>query len=98
MKQFEIDSAVEQLEDNLYRGELVEGGRVGSVRNGGYVLAMAGRALRDALPHKGSLSVNVFYLAPTVLGPIECQVEVLRSARSTSFAQVKMFQEGEPKV
>ena len=98
MKQFEIDSAVERLEDNLYRGELVEGWRVGSVPNGGYVLAVAGRALRDALPHKDPLSVNAFYLAPTALGPIECQVEVLRSARSTSFAQVKMFQEGELKV
>lgn len=98
MGQFEIDTAVELVAENHYRGELCEGWRVGAVPNGGYVLAVAGRALRDALPHKDPLSVNAFYLAPTVLGPIECHVELLRGARSTSFAQVKMFQEGELKV
>lgn len=98
MDQFEQDTAVTRLEENLYRGELVEGWRVGAVPNGGYVLAVAGRALRDALPHKDPLSVNAFYLAPTVLGAIDCRVEVLRTARSTSFAEVKMFQEGELKV
>lgn len=98
MTQFELDTAVERLGDLHYRGELIEGWRVGAVPNGGYVLAVAGRALRDALPHKDPLSVNAFYLAPTALGPIDCHVEILREARSTSFAQVKMFQEGELRV
>lgn len=98
MSQFETDTAVEQIEPLVYRGELKEGWRIGTVPNGGYVLAIAGRALREALPHRDPLSVNAFYLAPTVLGPIDCHVEILREARSTSFAQVKMFQEGELKV
>ena len=98
MTQFELDTAVERLGDLHYRGELIEGWRVGAVPNGGYVLAVAGRALRDALPHKDPLSVNAFYLAPTALGPIDCHVEILREARTTSFAQVKMFQEGELRV
>jgi len=98
MKQFEKDTAVQRVEERVYRGELVEGWRVGDVPNGGYVLAIAGRALRDALPHKDPMSVNAFYLAPTVLGPIECRVQILRQARSTSFAQVGMFQDGELKV
>ena len=59
---------------------------------------VAGRVLRDALPHKDPLSMNAFYVAPTQLGPIDCDVEVLRLARSTSFAQVKMSQGGELKV
>jgi acyl-CoA thioesterase len=98
MSQFEQETAVERLEENRYRGKLCEGWRVGEVPNGGYVLAVAGRALRDALPHKDPLSVNAFYLAPTVLGKIDCHVEVLRIARATSFAEVKMYQEGELKV
>lgn len=98
MSQFERDTAVEKIADNVYRGEIVEGWRVGEVPNGGYVLAIAGRALRDALPHRDPLSVNAFYLAPTVLGQIECRVEVLRVGGSTSFAEVGMYQSNELKV
>ncbi len=98
MNQFERDTAVERVAENHYRGELVEGWRVGAVPNGGYVMAVAGRALREALPHKDPLSVSAFYLAPTLLGPIDCQVEVLGGGRSTSFAEVKMFQEGQLRV
>lgn len=98
MGQFARETAVEHLGDNLYRGELCEGWRVGAVPNGGYVMAIAGRALREALPHKDPLTVSAFYLAPTTLGPIDCQVEVLGKGRSTSFAEVRMVQEGQLRV
>lgn len=98
MGQFEHDTAVVKVSDTLYRGEIMAGWRIGEVPNGGYVLAIAGRALRDALPHKDPLTVNAFYLAPTTLGPIDCQVQVLRVGGSTSFAEVAMLQEGELKV
>ncbi len=98
MGQFERDTAVEKVADGKYCGELHEGWRIGEVPNGGYVLAIAGRALRAELPHADPLSVNAFYLAPTALGPIECQVKVLRTGRSTSFAEVSMFQQGDLKI
>lgn len=98
MGQFDLDTAVEKIADGKYRGELVEGWRVGDVPNGGYVMAVAGRALREELTHSDPLSVNAFYLAPTMLGPIECRVQVLRVGGSTSFAEVGMYQEGELKV
>ena len=46
---FERDTAVEQVEEGRYRGDIVEGwsvSPVGSVPNGGYLLAMAARAMR----------------------------------------------------
>lgn len=98
MTNFEQDTAVTLVDTNHYRGELREGWRIGEVPNGGYVLAIAGRALRDAMPHKDPLSVNAFYLAPTLIGPIDCYVEILRSGRGTSFAEVRMEQEGDLKV
>ena len=98
MSQFAKETAVERVGDMLWRGELCQGWRVGSVPNGGYVLAVAGRALSEALPHKDPLSVSAFYLAPTALGPVDCHIDVLRSGRTTTFAEVKMYQEGELKV
>lgn len=98
MSQFAADTAVERIEEDLYRGQIAEGWRVGVVPNGGYVLAIAGRALGDALPHGDPLSVNAFYLAPTDLGPVDCRLQVLRVGGSTSFAEVGMYQQGELKV
>jgi len=98
MSQFARDTAVVQLGESRWRGEVKRGWRVGAVPNGGYVLAVAGRVLSEALPHRDPLSVNAFYLAPTVLGEIECRVELLRAGRNTTHASLKMFQEGELKV
>jgi acyl-CoA thioesterase len=98
MSQFERETAVERTGENRFRGELFEGWRIGAVPNGGYVMAVAGRVLRAVLPHKDPLTVSAFYLTPTVLGPIDCHVELLGGGRSTSFAEVRMFQEGELKV
>jgi acyl-CoA thioesterase len=98
MGHFARETAIEQVAENHFRGELCAGWRIGAVPNGGYVLSVAGRALRAVLPHKDPLTVSAFYLAPTALGPIDCHVEFLGGGRSTSFAEVKMFQQGELKV
>jgi acyl-CoA thioesterase len=98
MSQFARETAVEQVGENTWRGELCEGWRIGTVPNGGYVMAIAGRALSEALPHKDPLTVTAFYLSPTALGPIDCKVEILRTGRGTSFAEVKMYQADELKV
>ncbi len=60
MSKFANDTAVERVAENHYRGEICEGWHIGVVPNGGYVLAIAGRALRDTMPHKDPLSVNAF--------------------------------------
>jgi acyl-CoA thioesterase len=98
MSQFARDTAVEQVAHNLWRGDLREGWRIGAVPNGGYVLAVAGRVLAEALAHRDPLSVNAFYLAPTAPGPIDCHVDVLRRGRNTTHACLQMFQQGELKV
>ncbi|MFV0477907.1 MAG: thioesterase family protein [Parahaliea sp.] len=95
---FEQETAVEQVTERRWRGEIHRGWRIGEVANGGYVLAIAGRALAKALPHRDPLSVNAFYLAPVALGPIECDIDILREGRSTSWATAKLSQNGELKV
>lgn len=98
MGQFTQETAVERLAEDHWRGELHEGWRLGAVPNGGYVLAVAGRVLSQALPHPDPLTVNAYFLAPTGLGPIDCRVEVLRAGRASTQAQLRMYQEDELKV
>ncbi len=95
---FQRDTAIESLGENSWQGELTDNWCIGDVPNGGYVLAIAGKALSAALPHKDPMSVNAFYLAPTTVGPVICEVEPLRQGGSTSFAMVRLYQNGELKV
>ncbi len=98
MSHFEEETAVTEIAPQRYAAELHRGWRIGKVPNGGYVLAIAGRALRAALPHRDPLTLNAFYLAPTRLGPVECHIEVLRCGRNTSHAMARLYQDGELKV
>ena len=94
MSWFEQATAVEKVTDDLWRGEIHPGWRIGQVPNGGYVLAIAGRALAEALPHPDPLTVHILYTAPTELGPVDCHIERLRSGGSTTHATLAMRQEG----
>lgn len=96
--QFALETAVQRRGEDLWTAELHAGWRIGAVPNGGYVLAIAGRALSEALPHKDPLAVNAFYLAPTTLGPVECRVELLRAGGNTSHASARLYQDGELKM
>jgi len=98
MGRFDQDTAVTRQDDHTWAGNISEGWRVGAVPNGGYVLAMIGRALSEALPHPDPMVINAFYLAPTKLGPAEIRVEPLRSSRNTSHASARLYQAGELKV
>ncbi len=98
MNQFSQDSAVEKIGDNHWRGQLSDDWCIGPVPNGGYVLAVAAKALSAALPHRDPLTINAYYLASPDVGPIDCHIEVLRSGGSTSFAMVKMVQDDKLKV
>ncbi len=98
MGYFEQESAVIQVAENRWRGELCRGWRIGTAGHGGFVLAVAARALAEVLPHPDPLSINAFYFAPTDLGPLDCEVEVLRSGRGTSYGTARLFQNGELKL
>lgn len=98
MGKFTDDTAVHKISDNQFATEFQRGWRIGQVPNGGYTIAIIGRAFREALPHRDPLSINAFYLAPTTLGPAEIVIEPLKLGRGTSFASASLWQSGELKV
>ncbi|MEM1152792.1 MAG: thioesterase family protein [Pseudomonadota bacterium] len=98
MSRFALETQVTRFSEHRWRAQLHEGWRIGAVPNGGYVLSVAGRALKEALPHRDPQSVSAFYLAPTEVGAVDCEVEVLRLGRGSSQACVKMVQAGELKT
>ncbi|MHC5068605.1 MAG: acyl-CoA thioesterase domain-containing protein, partial [Planctomycetota bacterium] len=62
MSGFEQDTAIDKISNTRWRAELVAGWRIGPVPCGGYPLAIAGRALSEALPNPDPLSVHILYV------------------------------------
>ena len=98
MGQFLEQTAVIPLAEGAWTAEIHRGWRIGSVANGGYVLALVGRALSAALSQPDPLSINAFYLAPCELGPVQIAIESLSETRSTHFASADLRQNGQLKL
>lgn len=98
MSQFENETAATLNASGEWLVHLDEHWCIAGVPNGGYLLAIAGRVLSQALPHPDPLSVTALYVAPTTPGPALCSVEILRSGKQTTQAQLRMFQQGDLKV
>ena len=98
MGKFLDDTALEAIGENRWRANLQKGWRIGRVPNGGYVLAIVGRAISQSLSHADPLSINAFYLEPTQLGEAEVEVEILRLGKGTQFASARLYQDGNLKI
>jgi acyl-CoA thioesterase len=97
---FERDTAVEALGDGRYRGAIDPGWAVidGAAPNGGYVLALAARAMRDTLPHPDPVTITAHFLAPPEPGAVDVEVEVVRSGRRHSTVTAKLVQGGKERT
>jgi acyl-CoA thioesterase len=62
--------------------------------NGGFLLALATRAMGRVLPFPHPLVVSGLYLRPGSPGPAQVRTEVIRSGRTTGFAQASLVRDG----
>lgn len=62
--------------------------------NGGFLLALATRAVGEVLPFPDPLVVSGFYLRPGSPGPAEVRTEVIRAGRTTAFGQASLCRDG----
>jgi acyl-CoA thioesterase len=62
--------------------------------NGGFLLALATRAVGEVLPFPDPLVVSGFYLRPGSPGPAEIRTEVIRAGRTTAFGQASLCRDG----
>jgi acyl-coenzyme A thioesterase PaaI-like protein len=66
--------------------------------NGGYLLAMLGRAAGSLGVHDHVIAASAHYLHSPEPGPVSIEVEALRSGRSASQTRARMSQAGQPCV
>ncbi|MFJ7421293.1 thioesterase family protein [Streptomyces uncialis] len=75
-----------------YDTELSAGWTIISAVNGGYLLALVGRALAHALPHPDPFTVSAHYLTASRPGPAVIRTETVRTGRTLSTGQASLFQ------
>jgi hypothetical protein len=90
--EFDRDTAVTPREPGVYGIDLSAGWTISNAVNGGYLLAVLGRALADALPHSDPFTVSAHYLTASRPGPAIIHTDVVRAGRTLSTGQASLFQ------
>ena len=90
--EFDRDTAVTRREPGVYDIELSAGWTIINAVNGGYLLAVLGRALADALPHADPFTVSAHYLSASHPGPAVIRTDTARAGRTLSTGQASLFQ------
>jgi acyl-CoA thioesterase len=92
----EFDQAVDVQVDpaGRVRGHVAEGWDVGGAPNGGYIMAIAVRAMLTAVSRPDPLSVTAHYLAPARPGPVDVDVAPLRVGSRHETVLATMHQGG----
>ena len=78
-----------------YSAEIHPGWDIGGNANGGYLMAIAGRAMTEAVG-RPPVSLTAHFLRPGPASPCEIDVEVVRSGRRLATARATMMVEGKP--
>lgn len=97
MSELDDDSAV-RLVDGAWRADISPRWNIGPNPNGGYLLAIAGRAVLAAAGRPDPLSVTAHYVTPPVIGPADVAVDIARSGRRYSTLAARITQGGADRV
>ncbi|MFC6061316.1 thioesterase family protein [Streptomyces ochraceiscleroticus] len=90
--EFDRDTAIVRRSPGVYDAELSAGWTIIHAVNGGYLLALMGRALGDALPHPDPMTVTAHYLTASRPGPAVIRTEVVRTGRTMSTGTATLVQ------
>jgi hypothetical protein len=80
---------VVRVADGRYAAEISPGWDIGGNANGGYLMAIAARAMADAAG-RPPLSLTTHFLAPGRPGPCTVEVDVVRAGRRTATVSARL--------
>jgi acyl-CoA thioesterase len=108
MSPFDDDTRITPLGDMpsstpgaaAFAGQVNPAWNIGANPNGGYLLALAAKAMQQCTPaHPDPLSITVHYLRPGLAGqPCRIDTQLLRSGRSLSTVRATLTQDGHSRL
>ncbi|MFI2427951.1 thioesterase family protein [Streptomyces sp. NPDC018955] len=90
--EFDRDTALTPRAPGVYDIDLSADWTIFNAVNGGYLLAVLGRALEDTLPHADPFTLSAHYLTASRPGPAVVRTETVRTGRTLSTGQASLFQ------
>jgi len=99
MSVFEQDTAIiSTAEPHHYTAQLSERWTIGSICNGGYLMAIGAKAMAMSTSQPHPLSITAYYLDKSEPGPISIVVDPIQERRSSSTVAAKIIQNGTERV
>ena len=83
-------SSVEPAGEGRYTGEIRDGWSIADNANGGYLLAIAARAMVHASGRTDPVSITAHYLRPGRPGPVTVDTEVVKSGKTFSVVRATL--------
>lgn len=90
---FHADTAVRAAGDGLWEATLCEGWDVVGNANGGYLLALAARAMTEASERVHPVSLSAHFLSPGRPGPLQIRPRVIKAGRRFATVDAGVFSE-----
>lgn len=90
MGRFDDDTRVEARPDTTFAGEVVDGWDIAGNANGGYLLAVAARAMATAVERPDPVTISAHYLAPGRPGPVVIDPQVVKVGKRFTTASATM--------
>jgi len=87
---FAAASAVTSLGDGGYAGDVAPGWDIAGNTDGGYLLAIAARAVTAATGTPDPVTITAHYLAPGRAGPVTVDVDVVRAGKRHATATFRL--------
>ncbi|MGP0030281.1 MAG: thioesterase family protein [Acidimicrobiales bacterium] len=91
-------STVAPTGPGCFHAEVDAGWTIGGKPNGGYLLAMLGRAATSVSTHDHVIAASAHYLDSPEPGPVDIRADVLRAGRSANQIRAGLSQDGKPCV
>lgn len=95
--QFDLDTASQRNADNEFSSEVSDRWDIMTFPNGGYLLAMAGKAVGSASKLE-PFSMTAHFLSPATPGPAKISTEAFKTGRRLQHWQASMSQEGNERL
>src|SRR4051812_46783094 len=95
---FSAVTGLVQTRPNRFAADVHPEWTIAGKPNGGYLLALLGRAAAAVSPHPHPIAASAHYLHSPDPGPVEVQVEILRAGRSASQVRARLEQGDRPCV
>lgn len=91
---FAADTAVHRSAEGRYEAAIAAGWDIGGNANGGYLMALAARALADTAGRPDPITLTAHFLAPGKPGPVSIAAECVRAGRRFASATGQLCEPG----